>query len=148
MPGYGTTKVLENNVVLDIMEVDFSDMLFAKTIIFISNICTSVIYLRSYDLHYMLVMQYANITIFNTTHRYQIIGFETTINNDIIFPYCIFQYMELVNHKSNVNRKSNTSELDTVYTISLSGNKQITENFDDKLAAEVYNFYDYLSHCK
>ena len=135
----GTITVLENEVVSNIIECSESWITFTKSITFLSNICDTVVYI-SYDIHYIRIMEYANITLINNTYHHLFVSGLETKSYVNIFPYCIFQYMALANDKSNI------SGLLTLYTINLSGNQQVKEASDS--AIQVNNFYDFFTHCK
>ena len=134
--------ILENIAGRFIMTFDVCNVTFAKAFIFMSNVCYCAVYLRSYDIPYMMVMEYTNISFTNNTVHYQVFAYETFQNNYYsAFPYCIFQYMALVNYK-----RYNVTELIELYTISFSGNKpnmQIS-TYDDQMN----NIYDLLTHCQ
>ena len=133
--------VSENKVSKDIFSFNFCDITFTNKIIFLSNLCESVIFLASsQDLPYMIVMEYANITISNTIHHRGLIFGTGPIDEYLgIFPNCIFQYMVSTN-----DELYNTSELLKLYTINFSGNKWKYTNS----TAEINSPYDFLTHCK
>ena len=131
----GTVTVMENIVKEHIVRFKVCEVTFTKAITFLSNICYTVVSMESYDMQYIKIMEYANITLLNNKYHHLFNGLVT--NNYIdVFPYCIFQYMALANDKHNI------SELLTLYTISLSGNKQVKKT-------SVYNdVHEFLTHCK
>jgi len=65
----GTITLLENDMIV-IMDLQFCVITFTKTITFISNVCDTVIDIISYDMQYIMIKDYANITFVNTTYRY------------------------------------------------------------------------------
>ena len=89
--------ILENSLVSDheIIYSEFGKVTLTKMIAFLSNICSTAIYLRSHKIPYMVIMEYANISFINNTVHHQTIRYD--YNN--IFPYCIFQYMLSINCK-------------------------------------------------
>ena len=96
----GLIVVSENKALSEIFSFNFCNITFANKIIFLSNICDSVIFLISLkDLPYMIVMEYANITFINTTHHNnQIISGIGPVDDYLgVFPNCIFQYMVSTN---------------------------------------------------
>ena len=136
----GTMTVLENNVTGSITVFQSCQITFTKIIAFISNICDTVVFLVY--IHHIRIMGYANITFSNNTYHHLFVsGLEARSYVDV-FPYCIFQYMAFSNHKSNI------SELLTLYTINVSGNKQVKGTSIFSSAIQLNNVYDYLTHCK
>ena len=135
----GTITVSENYVILsNIINFEYCDITFTKTITFLSNICGSVIYVMSLELPYITVMEHANITFINQTYQDDLIYVSGTAINDYdnIFPYCLFQYSVSTNDKYDI------SELLTLYTITFSGNKPLS--YTD---TTLY-IYGSLAHCK
>ena len=115
----GVITVSENVLETDVMSFDVCGITFTKAIKFLLNTCVNFIYLIPHDLYYMLIMEHTKITFINNTIHQQAIRFEATVSNDdSIFPYYIFQYME-----SNNYRHYDVNELVQLYTISFSGNK-------------------------
>ena len=136
----GMIVVSENEMLQDIFSFNFCDITLTNKIIFLSNICESVIFLISQHLPYMIVMEYANITISNTIHHRGLIYGTGPVDDYLgIFPNCIFQYMVSTNDKLY-----NTSELLKLYTINFSGNKWKYTNS----TAKINSPYDFLTHCK
>ena len=140
----GTINVSENNVTLDVMKFEYSDITFSNEITFLSNNCTNVILLMSYPLSHIKLMEYANIALINNTYRQLLDATGPIINNyDNIFPYCVFQYsLKLENNKYNI------SQLLTLYIINFSGNKKVEHTSTFNFALEVNNFHDFLTHCQ
>ena len=143
----GTINVVENNINNDIMTFHFCSITFAKTIIFLSNICNKVIEVISEDSLYILLMKYANVTFINTTyHDHLVSGRGSSYDNNFsIFPYCIFQYM------ISKSDKYEFSELIRLYTINFSGNKHIKQHKQpniNEVNAKIINSFDFLTHCK
>ena len=139
----GTITVLENKVFKNIIEFELCQITFTKTITFLSNICNTVIYI-SYDIHYIIIMEYANITFANNTYqRNNLFVSGLKIRNSIdVFPYCIFQYMALPSSKSNI------SELLKLYKINVTGNHQVKKPTNYNFATQTNNIYDFVTHCK
>ena len=143
----GTINVVENNINDNIMTFHLCSITFAKTIIFLSNICDNVIEVISEDSLYILLMKYANVTFINTTyHDYLVFGRGSILDDNFsIFPYCIFQYM------MSKNDKYELSELIRLYTINFSGNKHIKQHKQpniNEVNAKINNNFDFLTHCK
>ena len=142
----GTISVLENNVAGNIIELENCDIMLAKTVTFLSNICSNVINLISLDLPYMIVMKYSNIMFINHTYHNDLIYPSALAINDYdnIFPYCIFQYMASANDKYTV------SELLLLYNISFSENKPQKQATTFKIVTQMNSLYifDFLTHCK
>lgn len=88
----GTLFVSDNIVKFCVMEFDFCNIVWTKMITFDSNICNDVIYLKSFDLPYVKVIEHVNVTFTNNTYH-QIIFFDSIMNG--VFPYCFFQYIAL-----------------------------------------------------
>ena len=134
--------ILENSVANIIMMFDVCDVTFAKACKFVSNTCYCAIYLRSYEIPYMRVMEYTNITFINNIIHYQIILYRTFQNNDYsAFPHCIFQYMASRNYKHY-----NVTEIIELYAISFNGNK-----FQKQIStydAKMNKVYDLMTHCQ
>ena len=98
----GTINVLENNVTLGIVDFDYCDLTFAKVVRFLSNTCSDIIYLKSFELPYVIIMEYANIIFAINTCYHLMIVFEKTINNyNSAFPHCLFQYIANVSNISD-----------------------------------------------
>ena len=133
----GTITVLENIVEFSIMDFSLCEITFTKTIIFLSNVCDIIIDI-SYDMHYIVVMEYTNIIFDNNTCQ-KFINCQSTKNYIDVFPYCIFQYMVLPNSKSNVN------ELLKLYKINVTGSHQV-KNASTYSSAIQAN--DLMTHCK
>ena len=90
----GTVTLLENEVKEDILLFHSCEIVFSKTITFISNICEIVVYMMSFDMQYIKLIECANITLINNTyHELFITGPVTDSYIFGVFPYCIFQYM-------------------------------------------------------
>ena len=139
----GTIMFLENILALHVIELDICDIIFVNIITFLSNICSGAINLRPFELPYMLIMEYTNISFINNTIHYQVIDLEATASSDnSIFPYCVFQYMVTMNYKYGV------SQLIKLYNISFVGNKSHKQTFIDSLVAQMNSMYDFLTHCK
>ena len=137
----GMIVVSENEAFKNIFSFKFCNVTFTNKIMFLSNICESVIFLTSLKhLPYLIVMEYANITFINTTYRNNLIFGTGPVDDYLgVFPHCIFQYMVSTNDK-----QYNTSELLKLYTINFSGNK---EKFTYS-TAKINSLYDFLTHCK
>ena len=135
----GTITMLENYAIV-MMDLKFCVISFAKTITFISNICDTVIDIISYDMQYIMVMDYADITFINTTYRYLFTS-EPQTTYVSVFPYCFFQYMAQPSNLSDIY------ELLSSFTVTFIGSiiKQesifIVHNWR-------YNIGDFLTHCK
>ena len=133
--------VFENNVAKNIIELQNCDVMLAKTVTFLSNVCNNVINLVSLDLPYMIVMKYANITFINNKYRNDLIYVSTAINDyDNIFPYCIFQYM------ASRNVKYYTINELLLYNINFSENQVTT--FNTAFQVNSLYIFDFLTHCK
>ena len=131
--------VLKNDVAKNIIELENCDIILAKTVTFLSNICSNVINLISLDFPYMTVMKYANITFINNIYHNDLI-YANTPDYDNIFPYCIFQYMASTNDEYGIY------ELLLLYNINFSENQVTTFNIATQ-ANSLYIF-DFLTHCK
>ena len=142
----GRITVSENDVAETIIEFKNCDIILAKTITFLSNICSTVISLISLDLPYMIVMKYANITFINQIYHNDLICARVPAIIDNIFPYCIFQYVASTNDKYTI------SELLLLYNISFGENKPEKQaiNFSTAAHNQVNSLYifDFLTHCK
>ena len=140
----GVITVSENIVKHYIIKFEISDVTISKTVTFLSNICSIFIYLTSNP--FMLIREHTNIMFINNTIHYQVIVSKATTNNNYVFPYCIFQYMESTNYKYDV------SELITLYIITFSGNKIEKETpsyYDNNSPAiQMNSMHDLLTHCK
>ena len=143
----GTVTFLENEVTEDIIGFQSCEISFTKTITFISNICDTIIHLMSYYIQYIKLMEYTNITLINNTYSDLILTGPITNSYIGVFPYCFFQYVRLANDKLNV------TETLALYTISLSGNKQLqmdSSNYDSATSLGILyvSIDDFLTHCK
>ena len=134
----GEVTVSENNM-MTIMSLHSSVITFTRTITFISNICLSVFEITSYNMRYITIMDYANITFINTTYNYL---FGHSVNTHVdVFPYCFLQYMAQPNNRSNIY------EMLSFFTITFIGNiKKAPLGFYVHVLS--YNIGDYLTHCK
>ena len=76
--------ILENSIGNIIMTFEVCDVqvTFTKACRFVSNTCYCAIYLGSYKIPYMTVMEYTNVTLINNIIRFrdQIIFYETFQN--------------------------------------------------------------------
>ena len=100
----GTITVLENDVNENIIEFELCEMTFTNSITFLSNIYDTVIYI-SYDIRYIIIIEYANITFANNTYQHNnlfVSGLQTRNYIDV-FPHCIFQYMALPSIRFNIS---------------------------------------------
>ena len=92
--------ILENFAKNIFMTFDVCDVTFTKVFRFVSNMCPVAIYLRSYEIPYMKVMEYTNVTFINNIIHDHVIAYEIFQNSYYsVFPYCIFQYMKSLNYK-------------------------------------------------
>ena len=135
----GTVIVKENNARYVIITFINCEIAFTKMIIFLSNICRTILDIVSVDMKYILMMENANITLINNTY-YDLMASEPITNTYVdVFPHCIFQYIALANDKQNVS-----------FNISLSGNKQLkkTSIHNSRSATTVTNVHDLLTHCE
>ena len=140
----GTVTLLENEVKKEIIAFQSCEIAFTKTITFMSNICEIVVYMTSFDIQYIKLIEFANITLINNTYHELFITGPVADSYIGIFPYCIFQYMIFASNTPNI------SELLALYAISLSGSKQLkTVPFcNSKSAIQMISVYDFLTHCK
>ena len=140
----GTVTLLENEVREEILAFQSCEIAFTKTITFISNICEIVVYMMSFYIQHIKLIECANITLINNTYHELFITGPVTDSYIGIFPYCIFQYMIFASNIPNI------SELLALYTISLSGNKQLkTVSIDNsKSTIQLSRVDDFLTHCK
>ena len=65
-----TITVLDNNVTRNIIRFYHCEVTFAKTITFVSNICNTLINMISYDMQYIKVMEYADLSFINNTYHH------------------------------------------------------------------------------
>ena len=132
--------ILENSLVSDheIIYSEFGKVTLTKMIAFLSNICSTAIYLRSHKIPYMVVMEYADISFINNTVHHQIIRYDY----NSIFPYCIFQYMLSINCKYDI------AELIELYNISFSDNELYKEASSYSFDVHMNNIYDIMTHCQ
>ena len=87
----GTMVVSHNTVKSFIVKFEFCEITWTKMITFLSNICDYVIYLKSLELPYVKVIDYANITFTNNTYYHQLIFYDSLTKEDNgVFPYCFF----------------------------------------------------------
>ena len=133
--------ISENKLLLEIILFEFGKVTFNKAITFLSNVCPSAIYLRSYEITYMLLMEYTKITFINNTVHHQVIRFGKTIKNSI-FPYCIFQYMLSTNHKYDI------AKLIKLYYVSFSDSQLHEEASSYSFDIHMNNIYDLMTHCR
>ena len=136
-------NVLGNKVKLYIMEFYNSDITVTKTIAFISNTCRAVIYLKSdADVPFIILLDYANIKFINISSYHQVIV-DNDNNNNIIIPYCVFQYTMSSNDRHNI------SEVLRHYSISFSGSQDYTQEAPhNSYISNHDSFNDFLTHCK
>ena len=73
-----------------IMQIKNSHLSFHNHVIFESNKCSQVMYLQSTCIK---AMEYSNITFFKNRYTDQLI----TVENDYLYPLCLFQFMKLRN---------------------------------------------------
>ena len=73
-----------------IMQIKNSHLSFHNHVIFESNICSQVMYLQSTCIK---AMEYSNITFIKNRYKDQLI----TVENDYLYPLCLFQFMMLRN---------------------------------------------------
>ena len=60
-------------------------------ITFLSNICDYVIYVKSFELPYVKVTEYANVTFTSNSYYHQLIVYDSLTKEDNgVFPYCFF----------------------------------------------------------
>ena len=139
---YMNSVTISENFAADvIMTFDVCDVTFTKAITFVSNICPVAIYLRSYEIPYMNVTEYTNVTFINNIILDQVIAYETFQNNYYsAFPYCIFQYMSSINYKHY-----DVTELIDLYVISFSGNEFHKSSTYD---VQMNNICDLMTHCQ
>ena len=132
----GTVTISENIVKEHVTRFSSCELTCVKTIAFLSNICDhgTIITVHSDVKPYIKIMEYANITLVNNTYHH-LLDSGPVINN-VVYPYCIFQYMALANNK-------NISELLLpFYSIELSGNKQCMPD-----SIHIKNVNNLLAHC-
>ena len=138
----GTITMFENSIQHNIMELEFCEISFTKSVAFLSNICMSIFGLLSKDVS-LIVMEHANITFFNTTYDHLIFLYDVSAGSNYlgIFPNCIFQYMTLTRVEYNV------SELTKLYTINFSdnSNKKVSNS---SYGYQINTIYDFLTHCR
>ena len=112
-----------------IMSLQYSDVLFNKTILFQSNMCHQIVNIKAHREIYMKVMEYSNIT-FNQNEYYDLIAVETEDDDYYIYPYCLFQYVAGQNASATI-----TSHYSII----------ISDSFINKCKL---SFYYFTSHCK
>ena len=140
-----TLTVSENNVLHNIMELEYCDITFTKTVAFLSNRCLNVIYMISMNSPYITVMEHTNITFTNISyHGHLVYPSNGPIENNYlgVFPLCIFQYM------LSTSDVYNFSELINLYTISFNDNVEYKHVSNYSYSAQMNNIYDFLTHCK
>ena len=113
-----------------IMLLQYSEVLFNKDILFISNMCHQIIVLKTHkEAAYFKLMEYSNIT-FTENNNSELVAIEIDSDQYNFHPFCLFQYVTL----------QNTSVvLPSHYTIIIS---------DDFLYKCKFSFYRFFSHCK
>ena len=136
----GEVTVLENNIIT-IMSLYSSVITFTKKITLISNVCDIVFEITSYNMQYITMMDYANITFINTTYHYLF------TSNSIfapvgVFPYCFLQYMAQPNNRSNIY------EMLSSFTITFIRNIEKESFLDLYIHILSYSVGDHLTHCK
>ena len=135
----GTITVLENNMIV-IMDLQFCVITFTKTITFISNVCDTVIDIISYDMQYIMIKDYANITFVNTTYRYLFTS-EPQTTYVSVFPYCFFQYMAQPNNSSDIYELLSSFTITFITSIIKQTSTYIIHIWR-------YDIEDFLTHCK
>ena len=80
-----------------IMQFQFSDVLFGRSILILSNFCKQIITLKSHhNISYIKVMEYSNITFVHNNYS-NLIAVETGTDYNNPYPFCLFQYVSLQN---------------------------------------------------
>ena len=87
--------VSENYVEFAVVQFAFCHIAFTKTVEFVSNICNTVVHIKSLELPYTVVFDYTNITFTDNICSDRVISIQAAVND--VFPYCFFQYMTLTN---------------------------------------------------
>ena len=113
-----------------IMLLQYSEVLFNKHVLFMSNMCYQIIVLKAHkDAAYFKVMEYSNIT-FLENNSSDLIAIKVDSDQYNFHPFCLFQYVTL----------QNTSVvLPSHYTVIIT---------DDFLYKCKFSFYHSFSHCK
>ena len=126
----GPIKISMNTNCDYIMLLQYSEVLFNKHILFMSNMCHQIIVLKAHkETAYFKVMEYSNIT-FTENNSTDLITVEIDSDQYNFHPFCLFQYVTL----------QNTSiVLPSRYTVIIS---------DDFLYKCKLSFYHFFSHCK
>ena len=137
----GTITVWENKIIA-MMKFYFCVVTFTKTITFISNICDTVIYMTSYDMQYIVVVEFANITFINTTYH-DLFTSEPITAFVSEFPFCFFQYMAQLNNKSDIYEMLSSFTITFIRSII-----EHTYLLNDFGPIWTYNIGDFLTHCK
>ena len=111
-----------------IMQFYFSEVLYGKSIVIVSNFCKQMIALKSHrNTAYIKVLEYSNVTFAHNNYSNLIIV-ETGANYNNPYPLCLFQYVTL----------QNTSvTLPSHYTIIISDNFY----YNCKLSTNYLTFY-------
>ena len=136
----GPVNVAKNSALLSIMKFQSCDILFSDKITLDSNYCNEVI---SLDTH-IKVMEYTNITFVGNKYFSKLITIESTEDYYQPHPFCLFQYITLIN-------SSVTEELLPHYIIILTHNYNSdstgitlpSQNNDCSVS-----FCHFTSHCK
>ena len=80
-----------------IMQFYFSEVLYGKSIVIVSNFCKQMIALKSHrNTAYIKVLEYSNVTFAHNNYSNLIIV-ETGANYNNPYPLCLFQYVTLQN---------------------------------------------------
>ena len=139
-----TMEIFKNKVKIYVIQFYICGITITKTVAFISNICSTVIHLKSsVNIPFIKLLDYANITFINIslTNNHQ----EIVLDSDnTIFPYCIFQYMV----SSNDRYYNNISEALKHYSISFSGSQEYMQQNVNNYFYFFDSFNDFLTHCK
>ena len=113
-----------------IMLLQYSEVLFNKHVLFMSNMCYQIIVLKAHkETAYFKVMEHSNIT-FTDNNSSDLIAVKADGDQYNFHPFCLFQYVTL----------QNTSVvLPSHYTVIIS---------DSFLYKCKFSFYHFFSHCK
>ena len=126
----GTVTISMNHDCKYVMLIQYSQILFSKSILFESNWCDQIIIIRSSkEAAYIKVMEYSNITFSQNSYT-NLITVDNKNDHYNFYPFCLFQFVSLHN---------TSGILPSHYTIIIS------DNFMYKCELA---FYHFASHCQ
>ena len=112
------------------------DVSFYGNITFKSNLCTTLLFLKSV---YFKIMQYANLTFRNNRYRGQFIATENYFQYNL-YPYCLFQFVTMKNITASPTHYS-VNVIDNFYSL-----HKLSKRMQNQMC--LFPFYHFTRHCK